>query len=65
MKKYKEQLFTCTAALATVYIQHRKKEKCNLSEFDQGMVVGDRWVGLSISITAYLGFSGTTDMYIE
>lgn len=65
MKKYKEQLFTCTAALVTVYIQHQNKEKCNLSDFDQGMVVGDRWVGLSISGTVDLGLSGTTDMYTE
>ncbi len=36
-------------------------KKGDLSDFERGMVVGDRWAGLSISKTAdLLGFSRTT-----
>ena len=39
----------------------RMGKKCDLSDFDCGMIVGARQSGLSISVTAdLLGFSHTT-----
>ena len=38
----------------------RMGNKCDLSEFDQGMIVGARQGGLSISETVDLEFSRTT-----
>jgi len=37
------------------------RQKVDLSNFERGMVVGDRWAGLRISQSAQLlGFSHTT-----
>ncbi len=47
--------------LAEVQTEHQNGEERGLSDFERGMVVGDRRAGLSISKTAdLLGFSRTT-----
>ncbi len=44
-----------------VQTEHQNGKKGDLSDFEHEMVVGARWVGLSISKTAdLLGFSRTT-----
>ena len=49
------------AASGNVHINHQKREKRDLSNFDRGMIAGARQAGLSISGTAdLLGFLSTT-----
>ena len=44
----------------------RMGKKCNLSDFDSGMIVGARQGGLSVSVTTdLLYFSQTTVLFAE
>lgn len=36
--------------MVSVHITHQNGEKCDLSDFDYGIVVDDRWAGLSCEL---------------
>ena len=37
-----------------IHSNHQNGEKCDLCDFDRGMIDGARWAGLSISVTTDL-----------
>lgn len=43
-----------SAASANIHINHENRGKCDLCDFDHGMIVGARRAGLSISVTVDL-----------